>query len=102
MPGIFKRIFTDNRRFCTSLYACYQAKNPSTGSEVSATLSSDGKASTLPGAPWPQYLVFPGATITIRGNPSCTSTVQSIDSAGHITFAGKCNCPNDKLSNCYY
>lgn len=77
-------------------------KNPTTGSEVSATLNSDGKQSSLPGAPWPQYLVFPGATITIRGNPSCTSTVQSIDSAGHITFAGKCNCPNDKLSNCYY
>lgn len=80
--------------------------NPSTGKQVSTTTKSTGNPGPLADAPWPQYLVFPGATITIRGNPSCTKTVSSIDSAGHITFSPSnptgCNCPNDGNSNCYY
>ncbi|MDF1930245.1 hypothetical protein PGH45_09475 [Legionella pneumophila] len=81
-------------------------KNPATGKEISITTKNTGKAGPLADAPWPQYLVFPGATITIRGNPSCTKEVSSIDSAGHITFSppnpSGCNCPNDGNSNCYY
>lgn len=80
--------------------------NPSTGKQISTTTKSTGNPGPLADAPWPQYLVFPGATITIRGNPSCTKTVSSIDSAGHITFSPSnptgCNCPNDGNSNCYY
>ncbi|KTC72399.1 Glycosyl hydrolases family 17 [Legionella birminghamensis] len=74
--------------------------NPATGVPVTITASSAGKPGPSD-ATWPQYLLFPGATITIRGTPSCTSTVQSIVN-GHITFSGTCNCPNDNLNNCYY
>ncbi|KTD52268.1 Glycosyl hydrolases family 17 [Legionella quinlivanii] len=74
--------------------------NPSTGAVSTITASSNGQPGPSD-ATWPQYLVFPGATITIRGTPSCTSTVQSIVN-GHITFSGSCNCPNDNLNNCYY
>ncbi|HAT1882862.1 TPA: glycosyl hydrolase family 17 protein [Legionella pneumophila] len=81
-------------------------KNPATGKEISITTKNTGNPGPLADAPWPQYLVFPGATITIRGNPSCTKGVSSIDSAGHITFSppnpSGCNCPNDGNSNCYY
>ncbi|WP_248616634.1 glycosyl hydrolase family 17 protein [Legionella wadsworthii] len=80
-------------------------KNPITGKDASITATGQDREGPLD-AKWPQYLVFPGATITIRGNPSCTKTVNSIDSAGHITFyppnPSGCNCPNDGLSNCYY
>ncbi len=75
--------------------------NPVTKQNASITISSTGKPGPLADAPWPQYLVFPGATITIRGNPSCTSTVASINSQQQITFTGKCNCQNSQ-NNCYY
>ena len=76
-------------------------KNPVTGKDASITMSSNGTQSTIPGAPWPEYLVFPGASITIRGNPSCTSKVEAIKNQ-KITFTGKCNCPSDGLNNCYF
>lgn len=78
-----------------------QQTNPITGADASITLSSKGIPGPLADAPWPEYLVFPGATITIRGTPSCTSTVQSITNQ-KITFAstGTCNCANN--NNCYY
>ncbi len=77
-------------------------KNPVTGKTVTITNSNSGQEGPVIGAPWPEYLVFTGATITIRGNPSCTSTVQSINSSQQITFSGTCNCTNDNLNNCYY
>ena len=77
-------------------------KNPTTGKDASITISSTGVAGPLVDAPWPEYLVFPGATITIRGTPSCTSTVQSINSSQQITFTGACNCSNDNSNNCFY
>ncbi|MGQ3891002.1 hypothetical protein [Legionella sp. CNM-4043-24] len=77
-------------------------KNPVTKEDASIQLKSNGIAGPLADAPWPEYLVFPGATITIRGNPSCTSKIASINSAQQITFSGSCNCTNDNLNNCYY
>lgn len=76
--------------------------NPVTHQDASITLSSNGIAGPLASAPWPEYMVFQGATITIRGSNSCTSTIQSINSAQQITFSGACNCTNDNLNNCYY
>jgi exo-beta-1,3-glucanase (GH17 family) len=76
--------------------------NPVTQQNASITISSTGTPGSLADAPWPEYLVFPGAKITIRGNPSCTSTVQSINSLQQITFSGRCNCANDNSNNCYY
>lgn len=76
--------------------------NPYTKKAQSIVISSDGKPGPLADSQWPRYLVFPGATITIRGSTSCTSTVKSISATGSITFSGSCNCPNDNLSNCYY
>lgn len=76
--------------------------NPTTGKDASITISSSGNPGPIADAQWAKYLVFPGATITIRGNPSCTSVVQSINSSQQITFSGACNCPNDNLNNCYY
>lgn len=76
--------------------------NPTTNKSASITIKSTGTPGPLVDAQWPEYLVFPGATITIRGNPSCTSTVKSISSTQKITFSGKCNCKSDGLNNCYY
>ena len=78
--------------------------NPVTQMNNDITISSTGTPGPLADAQWPQYLVFPGATITIRGSTSCTSTVQSISSPPQkITFsANGCNCPSDGLNNCYY
>ncbi|MFT4058715.1 MAG: hypothetical protein QM652_04110 [Legionella sp.] len=76
--------------------------NPITRKIANVTISSKGTADPLADAPWPQYLIFPGAKITIRGNPSCTSTVKSINAQQQITFSGTCNCPNDNANNCYY
>lgn len=77
-------------------------KNPTTGKNASITIKNTGKPGPLADAQWPEYLVFPGAKITIRGNPSCTSTVKSINKAQQITFSGSCNCKNDHSNNCYY
>ena len=77
-------------------------KNPVTGKNANMVMTSTGNQGPLADAPWPEYLVFPGAKITIRGNPSCTSTVQSINAAQQITFSGKCNCPNNNGNNCYF
>lgn len=77
-------------------------RNPVTGKDASITLKSTGRPGPVADAPWPEYLVFQGAKITIRGNPSCTSTVASINSQQQITFSGACNCSNDNLNNCYY
>lgn len=76
--------------------------NPVTGKNANIVMSSTGNQGPLADAPWSEYLVFPGAKITIRGNPSCTSTVQSINAAQQITFSGKCNCPNNNGNNCYF
>jgi len=76
--------------------------NPVTGKDASITLKNSGNKGPLVDSPWPVFLVFQGATITIRGNPSCCSTVQSINGKQQITFSGSCNCANDKLNNCYY
>lgn len=81
-------------------------KNPVTNRAADITVSSQGIAGPLADAPWPEYLVFPGATITIRGSTSCTSTVESISgSPQKITFSPTqtgCNCPSDGNNNCYY
>lgn len=78
--------------------------NPSTGADATIQTKSDGVEGPSD-AKWPQYLVYPRATITIRGtSSSCTSTVQSIVD-GHITFSDNpkhCNCPSDNLNNCYF
>lgn len=76
--------------------------NPVTNKNASITISNTGKPGPLADAPWPEYLVYAGAKITIRGNPSCTSTVSSINSKQQITFSGACNCANDNSNNCYY
>ena len=75
--------------------------NPVTGNNASITLTGTGNPGPLGSSDWPQFLVFSGATITIRGNPSCTSTVTNISSAQIITFSGTCNCSNAD-NNCYY
>ena len=76
--------------------------NPITNLMSTITVTSNGVSGPIADAPWSHYLVFPGATITIRGNPSCTSTVQSINSTQQITFSGSCNCPNNNSNNCFY
>ncbi len=75
--------------------------NPLTHKDASITLTGNGKPGPFGSTDWPHFLVFSGAKITIRGNPSCTSTVTAIDSAQKISFKGKCNCSN-KDNNCYY
>ncbi|CDZ79316.1 hypothetical protein BN59_03634 [Legionella massiliensis] len=76
-------------------------RNPVTGADATITANSNGMPGPLADAKWPQYLVLPGAKITIRGNQSCTSTV-AINGAQRISFTGSCNCPNDNLNNCYF
>lgn len=81
-----------------------QQTNPTTGADASITVNNPtGNAGPIADAPFPSYLVFPNAKITIRGSSpsSCTSTVQSINNQ-KITFSGTCNCPNTNLNNCYY
>ncbi len=81
-----------------------QQKNPTTGADASITVNNPtGNAGPIADAPFPAYLVFPSAKITIRGSSpsSCTSTVQSISNQ-QITFSGSCNCPNNNQNNCYY
>lgn len=77
--------------------------NPVTGADASITVNNPtGNAGPMSDAPFPAYLVFSGATITIRGSApsSCTSTVQSINNQ-QITFSGSCNCVNNQ-NNCFY
>ena len=78
--------------------------NPTTNNDASIMLSSLGQVGPMASQLWPEFLVFPGATLTIRGNPSCTSTIQSIDGSQHITWAagGTCNCKNDNSNNCFH
>lgn len=81
--------------------------NPVTQRSSDITISSQGTPGPLADAQWPRYLVFPGATITIRGGgSSCTSTVESISAPPQqITFSSVqtgCNCPSDGFNNCYY
>lgn len=82
-------------------------QNPITKQRADITATSNGKPGPLADAQWPMYLVFPNATITIRGAAnSCTSTVQAISAPPQrITFspvATGCNCPSDGFNNCYY
>ena len=83
-----------------------QQTNPVTGQRADITATSNGIRGPLADAPWPMYLVFPKAKITIRGANSCTSTVGAITAPPqHITFSSVttgCNCPSDGLNNCYY
>ncbi len=80
--------------------------NPVTGQPADITATSNGIQGSLADAPWPMYLVFPNAKITIRGATSCTSTVKAISAPPQqITFSPVqtgCNCPSDGLNNCYY
>lgn len=87
--------------FAHPYHLAIKQTNPVTGLDASIAITGTGIAGPLADAPWPVYLVFPGATITIRGNPSCTSTVQSVNSAQQISFSGSCNCTNN-ANNCYY
>lgn len=78
--------------------------NPVTGADASITVNNPtGNAGPIPDAPFPSYLVFPSATITIRGNApsSCTSTIKTISNQ-NITFSGSCNCPNNNQNQCFY
>lgn len=83
-----------------------QQTNPITNKIANITSTSTGIQGPLMDAPWPEYLVFPGAKITIRGATSCTSTVASISGTPQtITFSGTqnaCNCQSDGSNNCYY
>jgi hypothetical protein len=78
--------------------------NPTTGADASITVKNPtGNAGPIADAPFPYYLVYKNATITIRGNApsSCTSKVTSISNQ-KITFTGNCNCPNNQQNNCFY
>lgn len=79
-------------------------KNPVTGVDASISVNNPtGNAGPLPDAPFPAYLVFENASITIRGDSptSCTSTVKSITHQ-KIEFSGNCSCPNNQQNTCFY
>lgn len=78
--------------------------NPTTGADASIMVKNPtGNAGPIADAPFPYYLVYKNATVTIRGNSpsSCTSKIKAISNQ-KITFSGNCNCPNNGANNCFY